>query len=270
MRNQKLLKNRWVLCYIKCMTAEEKQSVYKFLKAAKSLYSGYEAQGFSEDINFCDDMVQSNEPVKEEKAPESDKSSLASIASKISKCQKCPLHQTRLNTVPGEGVENPLVMVIGEGPGEEEDKSGRPFVGKAGQLLDKMLSAISLGRTKNCFIANIVKCRPPSNRTPFPQEAESCSGYLQAQIHLLKPKAILAMGRTAAQELLQTGEGIGSLHGKILDYNGIPFLATYHPSALLRNEDLKRPAWNDLKQFRMKLMEIDPDYEKTFSLGGNN
>ena len=189
---------------------------------------------------------------------------LDSIALKISSCKKCLLSSTRKNTVPGEGVINPLVLVIGEGPGEDEDKTGRPFVGKAGQLLDKMLAAISLRRDLNCFIANIVKCRPPMNRTPMKDEAAACSGFLQAQIHVLKPKMILAMGRCAIQNLLDTESGINSLRGKFFEYNGIPLLATYHPSALLRDPALKAPAWSDLKTFRARLSEIAPGYEEDF------
>ncbi|MBR1910934.1 MAG: uracil-DNA glycosylase, partial [Treponema sp.] len=192
-------------------------------------------------------------------------SSLSDIAKKILTCRNCGLGATRINGVPGEGVEQPYVMVIGEGPGEEEDKSGRPFVGKAGQLLDKMLASISLDRECNCYIANIVKCRPPKNRTPLPQEAEACAGYLQAQIHIARPKMILAMGRTAIQNLLHTTEGINALRGKFLDYNGIPVMATYHPSALLRDESLKRPAWEDLKTFRAKLEASFPDYKNAFN-----
>lgn len=186
---------------------------------------------------------------------------LDSIAKKISACQNCILAKTRKNVVPGEGVPNPAVLVIGEGPGADEDAQGRPFVGKAGQLLDKMLAAINLDRGKNCFIANIVKCRPPMNRDPSPEECAACSAFLQAQIHVLKPKMILAVGRIALQKLLDTSIGITKMHGKILDYNGIPFMATFHPSALLRDESYKRPAWEDLKIFRAKLLELCPNYE---------
>lgn len=193
---------------------------------------------------------------------------LESIYERISVCRNCVLANTRTNTVPGEGVEHPYVMVIGEGPGEDEDKSGRPFVGKAGQLLDKMLAAIALSRTTNCYIANIVKCRPPMNRTPMPDEASACAGYLQAQIHLLKPKFILAMGRTAIQNLLKTNTGINSLRGQWLEFQfgneKIPLMATYHPSALLRDERLKAPAWQDLKKFREKLLAEKPDYAEIF------
>ncbi|MBQ1661106.1 MAG: uracil-DNA glycosylase [Treponema sp.] len=260
------------------MTQTEKKDIYNLLKKTASCVLGYTPQEYCNgEPDFQDDIfespvkaettvaesavVQSEVEVKEQSAGGI---SLESIERKIAKCKNCVLGNTRINPVPGEGVQNPYVLVVGEGPGEDEDLSGRPFVGKAGQLLDKMLAAISLDRKCNCYIANIVKCRPPKNRTPMPQEADSCSGFLQAQIHILKPKAILAMGRTAVQNLMKTEQGINSLRGKILDFNGIPLLATYHPSALLRDQSLKRPAWEDLKVFRTKLEEICPEYSKSF------
>jgi DNA polymerase len=159
--------------------------------------------------------------------------------------------------VPGEGVSEPLVMVIGEGPGADEDSQGRPFVGKAGQLLDKMLTSINLSRTTNCFIANVVKCRPPNNRDPYPEETTSCARFLQRQISLLKPKIILLVGNIAAHTLLYTKERVGKIRGKFMEYQTenltIPLLVTYHPSALLHNEDYKRPTWEDLKMLRSKI-----------------
>jgi DNA polymerase len=164
--------------------------------------------------------------------------------------------------VPGVGVTNPLVLVIGEGPGAEEDARGEPFVGPAGQLLDKMLAGIYLSRTTNCYIANIVKCRPPGNRDPSPEEAAACMPYLRQQIAALQPRLILAVGRISAQYLLNTGEGIGRLRGRFFDLDGIPLMPTYHPSALLRNADLNAPAWDDLKTFAHRLLELAPEYTK--------
>ncbi len=183
-------------------------------------------------------------------------SSLDTIARKISSCTRCQLCQTRTNTVPGMGVSNPLVLVIGEGPGYEEDQQGKPFVGPAGQLLDKMLASIGLSRTTNTYIANIVKCRPPQNRDPLPEEAAACRSFLDAQISALKPKLILCMGRISAQHMLETTQGITKLRGQWFSYRDIPLMATYHPSALLRNQDLKRPAWEDLKEFRNRLTPL--------------
>ena len=181
----------------------------------------------------------------------------------VSQCRQCRLCEKRHTTVFGEGAftfsaesepkYRPAVMVIGEGPGHDEDVTGRPFVGRAGQLLDKMLGAIGLSRQTNCYICNIVKCRPPDNRTPEPDEVAACVPYLHRQIQLIRPRYLLLLGRTATHALLDTGYGMHSLHGKWFTVSGIPALCTYHPSALLHNEALKRPAWEDLKIFRERL-----------------
>ncbi|WP_304225595.1 uracil-DNA glycosylase family protein [Gracilinema caldarium] len=182
--------------------------------------------------------------------------SLERVAEDVRRCTACGLCQGRHNPVPGEGVEQPLVLVIGEGPGADEDSTGRPFVGRAGQLLDKMLMAINLDRNTNCFIANVVKCRPPNNRDPEPEEISACAPFLHRQLALLKPRAILTVGRVPTQALLGTSEGISRLRGRFFEYQGIPLLPTYHPSALLRDESLKRPAWEDLKQLRAFLNSL--------------
>jgi DNA polymerase len=191
-----------------------------------------------------------------ESSTQSSKTTMEEIATKIARCTRCSLARTRNNVVPGMGVENPDVLVIGEGPGYDEDKQGLPFVGKAGILLDKMLAAIGLDRKTNCYIANIVKCRPPQNRDPFPQEQDACFSFLEAQINILKPKMILCMGKISSNKMLNQESPIGTLRGQIFEYNNIPLMVTYHPSALLRNEQLKRPAWDDLKMFKAKLDEI--------------
>lgn len=201
------------------------------------------------------DQNQIKTPEAESFAPSS-KTTLDEIAAKIARCTRCTLARTRNNVVPGMGVQNPEVLVIGEGPGYDEDKQGLPFVGKAGILLDKMLAAINLDRKTNCYIANIVKCRPPQNRDPFPQEQDACFSFLEAQINILKPKMILCMGRISSNKMLNQQAAISSLRGQFFEYNGIPLMVTYHPSALLRNEELKRPAWDDLKKFKAKLDEI--------------
>jgi uracil-DNA glycosylase family 4 len=175
---------------------------------------------------------------------------LAEIAAEIAGCAACRLSAGRSRTVPGQGVASPAAMVVGEGPGAEEDAQGLPFVGPAGRLLDKMLASIGLSRGTNCFIANIVKCRPPGNRDPSPDEQEACIGYLRRQIAVLRPRAVLCVGRVAAQALLGTKDGIGKLRGRWFSFEGLPLLATYHPSAILRDEALKRPAWEDLKLLR--------------------
>ncbi|MCR5724797.1 MAG: uracil-DNA glycosylase [Treponema sp.] len=193
-----------------------------------------------------------------------DSDALTHIAQKISVCTRCPLSQTRTNTVPGTGVRHPVVAVIGEGPGHDEDMQGEPFVGKAGKLLDKMLSAIKLSRTTNCYICNIVKCRPPQNRTPYPEEAAACESFLHAQLSALKPRMILCVGNTAVKNLLKTTDGISHMRGAFYEWNGIPVAVTYHPSALLRDESLKRPAWEDLKMLRERLLSLEPDYARAF------
>ncbi|MCR5606597.1 MAG: uracil-DNA glycosylase [Treponema sp.] len=248
------------------MTANDKNLLYNLLKSAATYECGYIPQVFQyENLSFKDDCEKNNESKNTTESPSQKKSNgitLQSIAEKVRQCKNCQLAKTRHNVVPGEGVEKPLVLVIGEAPGRDEDLSGRPFVGAAGQLLDKMLIAIQLSRTTNCHILNIVKCRPPMNRDPKPEEMAACSSFLEMQIHVLKPKMILGMGRIAAQALLKTTMPIGRLRGNFYEINGIPFMATYHPSALLRNEALKRPAWEDLKAFRKRLIEIAGDYTK--------
>ncbi len=198
---------------------------------------------------------------------------IETIAEKIASCTRCDLHKTRTKAVTGIGVNNPIVLVIGEAPSQEEDMQGIPFLGPAGQLLDKMLEAINLSRNTNCYIANIVKCRPPLNRDPLQSESDACSSFLQAQITLLKPTMILAVGRIAAQTLLETTEEMGKLHGNIFDYPpnnqtsipSIPLMATYHPSVLLRDPTYKKPAWEDLKLFKSMLEELSGEYVRSLN-----
>jgi len=203
------------------------------------------------------------EEINEETANEEngDEDSLAAVAADVGACKACGLAATRKHTVPGEGSTRPLVMVIGEGPGADEDATGRPFVGRAGQLLDKMLESIGLVRGKNCYIANMVKCRPPGNRNPETTEISACYRFLERQILLLKPALILCAGRVAAQNLLKTSTGISALRGQFAEFIigelTIPVLPTYHPSAILRDESLKRPAWEDLKLLRSRLAEMN-------------
>ncbi len=178
---------------------------------------------------------------------------LEAVALEIGRCAKCRLSATRKRVVPGEGQVRPLVMVIGEGPGAEEDEQGLPFVGAAGKLLDRMLAAVDLSRRTNAFIANIVKCRPPLNRDPAPDEQAACLPFLRRQIALVQPRYLLAAGRIAAQALLGTRDGITRLRGRFYEFEGIPLLPTFHPSAILHDESLKRPAWEDLKLLRERM-----------------
>lgn len=173
----------------------------------------------------------------------------------IKDCTNCVLHKNRTNFVFGSGNPNAKVMVIGEGPGAEEDKQGLPFVGRAGQLLTDILKAIKFERDE-VYIANIVKCRPPENRTPLPEEMETCIPYLKKQIELIKPEMILCLGLTAAKGLLRKKESLSALRGKFFNYDGIKVMVTFHPAALLRNPSWKRDCWEDVKKFRKMYDEI--------------
>ena len=174
----------------------------------------------------------------------------------VSGCTKCGLHQTRTQTVFGVGDESADWMLIGEAPGAEEDRLGDPFVGQAGKLLDNMLAAIGLSRRENVYIANVLKCRPPGNRNPAPEEVAQCSPHLLQQIELIRPKLILAMGRFAAQTLLETGASISSLRGRVHRYAGVPLVVTYHPAYLLRTLEDKAKAWEDLVFARKTMQEL--------------
>lgn len=272
------------------MKAQEKNLIFNLLKTASDNFYGYNSPDFAEKPDFSDDKMpepdekkslsagekissenQISPEAKPEETPKTETASrsgitIESLNKKILECSKCRLSQKRTHIVPGQGVENPEVLVIGEAPGEEEDKQGLPFVGPAGKLLDKMLNAIQLDRFANCYIANTVKCRPPYNRDPQKDEAETCRAFLDAQIAVLKPKMILALGKVAVRNLLKI-EGEFSLNrfrGTIYEYNKIPLVVTYHPSALLRNIEFKKPAWEDLKFFKAKLLTLSPEYAKDF------
>ncbi|ADR18924.1 uracil-DNA glycosylase [Calditerrivibrio nitroreducens] len=169
------------------------------------------------------------------------------IIEEVSSCFKCILGKTRLNVVPGEGNLDAEIMFIGEGPGEDEDRQGRPFVGRAGQLLTKMIEAMGYKR-EEVYIANIVKCRPPNNRAPFDEEAFACIGYVKKQIEIVNPKVIVTLGSTATRYLLNTDKKISTIRGEFQEYNGIKVMPTFHPSYLLRNQSMKKPAWEDLKK----------------------
>lgn len=178
---------------------------------------------------------------------------LDALGSIVANCTACALHQGRTQTVFGVGDHNAQWMIIGEAPGVEEDRQGEPFVGRAGQLLNAMLRAMDLSR-EAVYIANVVKCRPPGNRDPAPEEAAACETYLKRQIDLVKPKVILVVGRIAAHNLLKTDAPLGALRGKRWSYadTGIPVIVTYHPAYLLRSPKEKRKAWEDL-QFARKV-----------------
>ncbi len=173
----------------------------------------------------------------------------------ICTCLKCPLGFTRTKFVFGVGNPNATLMVIGEAPGADEDAQDEPFVGRAGQLLNKILEAINFKRS-DVYICNILKCRPPNNRKPAPEESDACKPYLKKQIELIKPKIILCLGLTAAENLLGTHDSMAKLRGRVMHYEGVPVMVTYHPAALLRNPNWKRPAWEDVQAVRKLHDEI--------------
>ena len=168
------------------------------------------------------------------------------LKARVASCTDCPLHAKRNKAVFGVGDENADWLFVGEGPGADEDAQGEPFVGQAGKLLDNMLAAIRLKRGANVYIANLVKCRPPGNRNPEPQEALQCEPYLHRQIELIRPKLIIALGKVAAANLLASDASVASMRGRIHQYRGIPLIVTYHPAYLLRNLADKSKAWADL------------------------
>ncbi len=182
---------------------------------------------------------------------------LDEIVAHVASCTRCPLYSTAKNSVPGEGNPTADLMCVGEAPGATEDETGRPFIGAAGQLLTKILEAIKLPR-EQVYICNVLKHRPPGNRNPLPEEVAACSPYLIRQIELVKPKVIIALGTFAAQTLLQTPLSLGKLRGQIHRYYGVPLIVTYHPAALLRNPNWKRPTWEDVQLARRILDSASP------------
>jgi uracil-DNA glycosylase family 4 len=178
--------------------------------------------------------------------------SLSDVARTVAECRKCFLCEGRSRTVPGEGSAEARLMFVGEGPGQTEDETGRPFVGRAGELLTQIIEAIEL-RREDVFIANAVKCRPPQNRKPLPDELAACWPYLERQIELIRPKVLVALGATAAAAMLRVNRALAELRGKVHSYRGIPLVVTYHPAALLRNPNWKKPTWDDVRIARQLL-----------------
>ena len=178
------------------------------------------------------------------------------LMEEISACDKCRLCQTRTNVVPGEGDPHARLMFIGEGPGRDEDLQGRPFVGRSGELLTRMIRAIGLER-EQVYICNVVKCRPPQNRNPEPDEAAACLNYLRAQVALVRPRVVVLLGKIACRDALQQEISVMREHGQWYERKGVWFMPTYHPSALLRDPAKKRDSWDDFQKIRDKLREIE-------------
>ncbi len=242
-----LLKRRTVVA------EDTKQSIYKDVKSHSKV---------SEPLNLkksnLDSLVFISEEKKtkleghsffEKKEDWENSKNLEELNKLICNCQKCSLGATRNKFVFGSGNPNADVMAIGEGPGADEDAQGLPFVGRAGKLLTDILKAIKFER-EEVYIANIVKCRPPGNRTPLPQEMDSCMPYLKKQIELIKPRLILCLGLTAAHGLLKKKDSLTNLRGKVFEFENAKVMVTFHPAALLRNPNWKRDCWEDVKKFR--------------------
>ena len=197
---------------------------------------------------------------EQEKAPDNDTGPSGSgwieLKQAVPACTACGLHKSRTQTVFGVGDEKADWLLVGEAPGAEEDRLGDPFVGQAGKLLDNMLAAIGLDRRTNVYIANVLKCRPPGNRNPEPEEVARCTPFLLKQIELIQPKLIVAMGRFAAQTLLASDASIASLRGRLHRYAGVPLVVTYHPAYLLRNLPDKAKAWEDLVFARRTMQSL--------------
>ena len=190
---------------------------------------------------------------------------LDKIAEYVKDCKRCGLCATRTHAVPGEGCPTAKLMCIGEGPGFHEDQQGRPFVGESGHLLDKILAVSGFSRQTNTFIANIVKCRPPGNRDPLPEERQACLPLLLKQIEIVNPTIIVLLGATALKGLIDPVARITRLRGKWMDWQGRMVMPTYHPSALLRNPELKRPVWDDFKLVIDKYRElVNPNHHSDF------
>ena len=221
------------------MTLIKSNAINRYLKQTKDLYG---------DRLF---LSLTNESTNIESLEES----LDQFFGMINQCQKCQLGQTRTNFVFGVGDPYADLVLVGEAPGEQEDLQGEPFVGRAGKLLDKILSAIELSRSQGVYICNVLKCRPPNNRDPLPSEVEQCEPYLMHQINLIKPRLIVALGRVAAKTLLKQDLPLKDMRSIKHDYYGTPLVATYHPAALLRNQNLKPAAWEDFKWIRRLIGE---------------
>ena len=174
----------------------------------------------------------------------------------ICECQKCPLGKTRKNFVFGMGNPQAEVMFVGEAPGADEDAQGLPFVGRAGQLLTKIIESTKTWKREDVFICNVLKCRPPGNRTPLPEEVDQCRPYLEEQIRVIQPKLIMALGASAAQALLRTKDSVGKLRNRWHEFEGVPLRVTYHPAALLRFDGYKKDVWEDMKEMTSKFLQI--------------
>lgn len=225
---------------------------YSIQQGISNLLDELKSYLFSQRELYGEDIYLDYKPKQVTKIPveqQSNRDQLIKFFYEIKDCQKCELAKNRNKLVFGSGDPNSAIMLIGEAPGFHEDREGKPFVGNAGQLLDKILNSIQLSRDK-VFITNVVKCRPPENRDPLPEECAACNFILQRQFEIMAPKFILILGRIAASVLLKTEGSIASLRSKVYQVFGAQAVVTYHPAALLRNADLKRSTWEDVQMFQ--------------------
>ena len=225
-----------------------KPELLKYFKQYKELYDD---EIFVSSIKSSESILDENPYNKADPV-----SSLTVLKNDVINCKKCSLSDTRTNAVFGVGDFSASLMLVGEAPGEQEDLSGEPFVGRAGQLLDKMLAAIDRSRENDVFICNVLKCRPPENRDPKSDEINQCEPYLVNQIDLIKPKLIVALGRIAGKTLLGVDKSLKDMRKKIHNYHDSDLIVTYHPAALLRNPNWKPYAWEDFKWIRSILEEV--------------
>ena len=225
-----------------------KPELLKYFKQYKELYDD---EIFVSSIKSSESILDENPYKKADPV-----SSLTDLKNDVINCKKCSLSDTRTNAVFGVGDFSASLMLVGEAPGEQEDLSGEPFVGRAGQLLDKMLAAIDRSRENDVFICNVLKCRPPENRDPKSDEINQCEPYLVNQIDLIKPKLIVALGRIAGKTLLGVDKSLKDMRKKIHNYHDSDLIVTYHPAALLRNPNWKPYAWEDFKWIRSILEEV--------------
>ncbi|HCA41615.1 MAG TPA: uracil-DNA glycosylase [Bacteroidetes bacterium] len=243
---------------------EYKNSNIKIYSSELKSYKEYINSEFKNDLpDFKDLIIEDTdensikETVKEYMNKDKWKSaeSLDQLYDMICDCKKCDLWKTRTNFVFGSGNKNADLVIIGEAPGADEDKQGLPFVGRAGKLLTQILEAINFKR-EEVYICNVLKSRPPENRNPTPEEIKQCEPYLEKQLELIKPKMLLCLGTFAAQTLLKSKEALGKLRGKFHTYKNIPLLVTYHPAALLRNPNWKKPTWEDVQLLRKEFDKL--------------
>jgi DNA polymerase len=222
-----------------------KGALHQYLKQQKELYGN--------ELYLSNEPAPLQEPKPEKKGTVA-KGKLDAYNQSICTCQECPLGKTRTNFVFGVGDPNADLFLVGEAPGEQEDLKGEPFVGRAGKMLDKILYAIDRKRGDGVYIANVIKCRPPNNRDPLPSEVKKCEPYLTEQISQIQPKLIVALGRVAGKTLLKMDVPLKEMRDKTHDYNGTPLRVTFHPAALLRNSNFKKPAWIDFQWIRDYLL----------------